>query len=138
METNRKSLLASAIAGALGAAFFCGAGVARAQDYHGPEAYGPSETVIVNPHYDRIQTENLIGRYDGEINPAVESISHPVSYSNLDLSRGSDRAELRYRIRDTAENLCASLENHSPGLRDSDSHRECVRDAVQDAMDQVR
>jgi len=60
-----------------------------------------------------------------------------VSYSDLDLNRGSDRAELRYRIRDTAENLCATLEDRDPGLRDMDDHRECVRDAVQDAMNQV-
>jgi UrcA family protein len=104
-----------------------------------PGSYGaPMETVIVHPYYDRIHTQNLIGRYDGEVDPSVESISHPVSYADLDLSSRAGRAQLRYRIRDTAENLCAALDDHDAGLASRDDHRECVRDAVEDAMDQVR
>jgi UrcA family protein len=131
----------------------CGARAASAQDYsfdngaHGGTGYydrgyddrvGPaSETIIVHPN-DVIEEQQLLGRYDGEINPQAYSISRPVSFSDLDLSRGADRAELHARVYETASDLCAELEARVPGLSgDRDADRECVRQATRNAMRDV-
>ena len=132
-----KSMKFLTVAGALGAALLCG-GAAKAQGYYDRDYdRTPSETVIVHPYYDEIQQRQLLGHVDGEINPTEVSISHPVSYSDLDLSRDSDYLELLHRVRGTARDLCAALDDRYPDLRDRDGDRQCVRQAVHNAMLQV-
>lgn len=135
---NRKSFLAHTMAGALGAALLCGGGqAAKAQDYNG----SPYETVIIHPNahaYGRIESHQLLGQVDGEVNPTVLTISQPVSYSDLDLSRVSDVKELRLRVRDTAINLCSQLATRDANVGDDeDTNRECVGRAIQSAMAQL-
>jgi UrcA family protein len=161
MTKNRIVLLGSAM---IGAALLCGAGLANAQDYgrsYDSASYSrpydsPSysnddraaplddrvapadETVIVHPYYDQVEKRQLLGRVDGEINPVELSISRPVSFSDLDLSREADTRELRDRIHDTATDLCAELDARAPELRgDRDADRECVRNATRNAMRDV-
>jgi UrcA family protein len=144
-KKNRNVLLGSALATAL----LCGAGAALAQGYAGGDSYtGPApensyydaqnnETVIVRPYYDRVEKHQLTGRFDGQMNPVKLSISHPVIYSDLDLTRRSDVRELHARIENTARSLCTEIEQQNPDLNDMDGHLECVRTATRDAMDDV-
>ncbi|HEY2009547.1 MAG TPA: UrcA family protein [Rhizomicrobium sp.] len=145
MTKGRIALLGSAMAMLL-----CGAGMANAQGYYDGPGYqdgygrvyedqpGPaSETIIVHPN-DDIDQQQLIGRYNGEINPQAYTISRQVDLSDLDLRRGADREELHDRIYQTASNLCAELDARVPGLAgDASADRECVRDATRNAMRDV-
>src|SRR5258708_3699187 len=138
MTRNKIVLLGSAMA------LLCGIGLAKAQDY-GPyyRGYDPgpapaTETVIVHPDYDYIEKNQVTGRVNGEINPTEFSISRPVNFSDLDLSREADYIELRERIRATARDLCAELDERVRGLRgDPSADRECVRTATRNAMRDV-
>ena len=162
MTKSRIALFGSVMVGAV---LLCGAGV-RAQDYNysngpyndagyapgnfdrsyddrvGPVAYddraGPSETIIVHPN-DVIEQQQLLGRVDGEINPqAYHHFAAQIDFSDLDLRRGADRAELHERIYQTASNLCAELDARVPGLSgDRSADQECVRDATRHAMEDV-
>ncbi len=63
--------------------------------------------MIVHPSsqdYGRIEHRQMLGKVGGEIDPTLLTISKPVSYSDLDLSRDSDVNELR--MRDTASDIC--------------------------------
>lgn len=148
MTKNKIALFSSAV---MGAALFCGPGVAKAQGYNGAYDSPPyyyrvysdglaptDETVIVHPFYDHLQTQQLVGHINGEVDPVEFSISRPVDFSDLDLSRDSDFFELRARIHDTALNLCAELDARVPELRgDREADRECVRTATHNAMRDV-
>jgi len=155
MTKGRIALLGSAMA-----VLLCGAGMASAQDYaysNGPyndagyqpgnydrsyderdyRAAPPVETVIVHPN-DVIEEQQVIGRVDGEVNPQAYNIQRPVDFSDLNLSRGADRAELHARIYQTASDLCAELDARVPGLAgDSSADRECVRSATRQALQDV-
>ena len=140
MTKSRIALLGSAIAGV---AMLCGAGFANAQDY-GPyqehSYYDPAvgETVIVHPDYDTIYTRQRLGRINGEVNPTEFRISRPVNFSDLNLLHDSDYLELRARVRATAQDLCAQLDERVPQLRgDRSADRDCVRDATRNAMRDV-
>jgi len=140
MTKSRIALLGSAIAGV---AMLCGAGFANAQDY-GPyqehSYYDPAvgETVIVHPDYDTIYTRQRLGRINGEVNPTEFRISRPVNFSDLNLLHDSDYLELRARVRATAQDLCAQLDERVPELRgDRSADRDCVRDATRNAMRDV-
>ena len=129
----RKALLVAA-------ALLCGASAASAQ-YYGERPYyydrEAGETVIVRP-YDRVEKRQLVGRINGEVNPTAYTLSQPVDFSDLDLSRYLDRLELRDRVRHAAEDLCAELEAQVPQLRgDRSADRECVRTATRNAMRDV-
>ena len=147
MAKKRIALAASAM---IGTALLCGTGMVKAQDYdyghrayNGPGYYGrvyddragpPSETIIVHPN-DVIQERQILGRAGGEINPQEYSITRTIDFSDLNLSRGADRAELHDRIFETASDLCAELDARVAGLSgDRDADRECVRDATRKAM----
>jgi UrcA family protein len=143
MTKNRIALLGCAM---MGAALLCAAGLANAQDYSRPSptynsyAYDSydrpaDETIIVHPYYDRVEKQQLLGRIDGAVNPVELSISRPVNFSDLNLSRDADFIELRARIHDTATDLCAELDARFPELRgDRSADRECVRNATRNAM----
>ena len=158
MTKCKIALLGSAI---MGAALLCGASPTRAQDYdkgydrpyyadqsydrthYGDTAYyrydDPGETVIVRPDYDRVEKRQLLGHINGEVNPTELSISRPVNFSDLNLSRDADYIELRERVRDTARDLCAELDARYPDLRgDESADRECVRNATRNALREVR
>lgn len=128
----------------------CSVGVAKAQDYdrtydrpyydYDAHPAPVTETVIVRPYYDydRVEKRQLVGRINGEVNPTEYSLSRPVTFSDLDLSREADYIELRARVRDTARDLCYQLEARVPDLRgDSSADRECVRTATRNAMRDV-
>lgn len=142
MRNNRIALLGSALA-----ALLCGAGMAVAQDYgpyEGPaNAYDDrpapaEERVIVHPDYDYVEKRQLVGHINGEVNPQELSISRPVSFSDLDLSRDADFMELQDRVRDTARDLCFQLDARFPELRgDRSADRECIRTATRNAMHEV-
>jgi len=142
MTKTRIALLGSAI---MSAALLCGA--AKAQDYdrydrtYSDRYYDDraGETIIVRPYdYDRIEKRQRMGRINGEVNPTEYSLSRPVSYSDLDLTRDADYLELKSRVRDTAMDLCAELDARVPDLRgDKSADRECVRSATRNAMRQV-
>ena len=145
MTKNRVALLGAATA------LLCGAGLAKAQDYdssYDSRAYYDyaarpvpvTETVIVHPYYDydRVEKRQLAGRINGEVNPTEYSLSRPVVFSDLDLTRDADYLELRARVRDTAADLCAELDARVPQLRGYPSDdRECVRTATRNAMRDV-
>jgi UrcA family protein len=159
MTKGRIALFGSAMA-----VLLCGAGMASAQDYaysNGPyndagyqpgnydrsysrgydarddRASPPVETVIVHPN-DVIEERQVIGRVDGEVNPQAYNIQRPVDFSDLNLSRDADRAELHARIYQTASDLCAELDARVPGLAgDRSADRECVRNATRQALQDV-
>lgn len=96
------------------------------------------ESVIVRPDHDWVEKHTVIGRVNGEINPTQYALSQPVDFSDLDLSNPADRAELRIRVHETAQNLCAELDERVPQLRgDASADRECVRDAARNAMREI-
>jgi UrcA family protein len=135
MTKGRIALLGSAM---LSAIMMCGAGMAKAQDY-GPYAdryYDDrTETVIVHPDYNDIEKRQVTGRVNGEINPTEYTLSRPVSFSDLDLTRDEDYLELRARVHDAARDMCFELDARVPELRgDESADRECVRQATHDAM----
>ena len=148
MTKTRIALFGSAMVGA--ALCF---GVAQAQEYNGApyqnpnynrpgyeDGYAPAnETIIVNSDYDQIEKTQMVGNINGEVDPTEFSISRPVSFSDLDLSRRADYMELRDRVHETARDLCAELDARIPDLRgDRDADRECVRSATRNAMAEVR
>jgi UrcA family protein len=142
MQKSRIALLGSVMLGLL-----CGAGVAQAQYYdrdydpaYTQPVYDPvaGETVIVRPYYDRVYKQQRLGRINGEVNPTEYTISRPVDFSDLDLSRGIDRQELWLRVHQTSRDLCHELDVQVPGLRgDPSADRECVRTATRNAMRDV-
>jgi UrcA family protein len=151
MTRTRIALLGAIVSAAL----VTGIGAVRAQDYYGVSDDGAYqreydramgrdrvengvESVIVRPYYDDIQKQQVIGRVDGEINPTAYSLSRPVDFSDLDLANPADRAELRIRVHETAQDLCAGLDDRVPQLRgDASADRECVRTATRNALRDV-
>ena len=75
----------------------------------------------------------VTGRY-GRVPDSVQSLSQPVSYSDLDLSLSADRTELRHRVSLTARYLCDKL-----GESDSSSSivPSCRDGAVRDALSRI-
>ena len=153
MTKGKIALLGSAVA-----LLLCGAGAAGAQDYNGggygpgygpAPSYGPgpgyqdryeptTESVIVTPDYDDIQQQQLLGHINGEVNPQAYTISRPVNFSDLNLDRHDDRVELRIRVEQTAQDMCAELDDRVPGLAGYPSaDRECVQKATSNAMREV-
>lgn len=133
MMKRRIALFASAMVGAV---LLCGGAKAQAYDPYYDRVYDDTtETVIVRPYYNMIEKRQLAGRVNGEVNPTEYTLSRPVSFSDLDLTRDEDFLELRARVRDTARDLCYELDARIPDLRgDPSADRECVRKATRDAM----
>ena len=141
MTKTRIALLGAAMVSALSLT-----GAANAQYYSrtydapADTAYydNRTESVIVRPDYDFIEKHHMVGRINGEVDPTVYSISRPVDLADLDLSRASDRQEMRNRVYETAVNLCYELDDRVPGLRsDESADRECVRTATRNAIRDV-
>lgn len=134
-------MLGSAV---LGAALVCGVGLAKAQDYGPPPGYHddyrgpPPESVIVHPYYGDVEKRQLTGHINGEVDPTEYRLSRSVGFGDLDLSNPADRAELRIRVHETAQDLCFQLDARVPQLRgDASADRECIRQAMREAMRDV-
>jgi UrcA family protein len=73
-------------------------------------------------------------------NPELISLTRAVSYSDLDLSKSTDIAQLAARIGSTARDICWELASRYPRIGslyvvvDTD----CVKKAKADAMERVR
>jgi UrcA family protein len=151
MTNTRKSL----IAGLLGAGLLCGAAQAQGlydNDYansmggssydNSPSAYSnrqpfyndTDESVTVQAPRHAIQKQQILGRYNGEVNPVRYTASAVVAFNDLDLSRATDRQMLHDRIIGTARNVCGQLSDASPVPSDQDERQECVRNASINAM----
>ena len=91
---------------------------------------GVASTVQESVH---VVAPRPLANYD-EIGAPIEdvSLSKAVSYRGLDLRTHSGAQTLRYRIRDTARDLCARLNFEYP-VKTSDSP-PCYRTAVKHAM----
>ncbi len=89
------------------------------------------EIVITSP---RVVHER-IGRSSNGAHEELISLSHRITYDDLDLTKTADAATLRNRVKDAAELGCQQLEKIYP-LSNHDP--DCVRKAVGRAMPQVR
>lgn len=131
-----------ALFGSVMMGLLCVGGAAKAQYYDTSrfdrDYANDTETVIVHPYYDRVEKRQRLGRINGEVNPTEYTISRPVSFSDLDLSRGDDYQELELRVHMAARDLCHQLDVQVPQLRgDPSADRECVRTATRNAMRDV-
>jgi UrcA family protein len=62
-----------------------------------------------------------------------------VSYANLDLSKTSDVAKLKERVKAAAKDVCKELDTAAPlDVSDDEGDTTCVRDATAGAMGQVK
>lgn len=63
-----------------------------------------------------------------------------VSYANLDLSKTSDVAKLKERVKAAAKDVCKELDTAAPldVSDDDEGNTTCVRDATAGAMGQVK
>jgi UrcA family protein len=79
------------------------------------------------------------GQYYGELNSNVISLSQPVSYADIDLSKPGGAAELEKRINDMAHNVCRKLSQRYPRtLHQLYIDKDCVKSAVDQAMPAAR
>lgn len=118
------------LAGAFGAAL---AVPASAQDdrYSGyGYEQGPEEVIVQAPRWHQPQ-RSTIGAPIRDV-----SLSEPVRFDDLDLRSNRDVRRLEARIRERAGTLCRRLDVRYP-VTVSASSRNCFRDAMADAMDQV-
>ena len=82
-----------------------------------------------------ILTPVLAGRPGLEAPADQVTLTHLVSYSDLDLTTQSGQEELRDRIAETARFACEQLERLYP--RQSESPARCTRQAIEDSDSQV-
>lgn len=76
------------------------------------------------------------GAPTGLTNPEIISLTRAVSYSDLDLTRAPDVAEMRRRIGNTARDICQELTRRYP--RNSEyvySANDCVKKATDDGLE---
>ena len=67
------------------------------------------------------------------------TLSRAVSYSDLDLSRPADAAELERRVKDAAHDVCNKLYRRFPRYNSVISvDPKCAKDAISEAMASVR
>lgn len=92
-------------------------------------AYYDDEIVVIAPGVHRERTDRSAS--GARIDTLTTSLA--VSTSDLNLRYDADVEELHRRIRATAREACNDLDRASRGVM-LDSSRECVRDAVLDAM----
>ncbi|MBB4641745.1 UrcA family protein [Rhizorhapis suberifaciens] len=96
---------------------------------------GVAIAALTSPVLAQNAPEEIIvsGRY-GKVPDSVQSLSQPVSYADLDLSKDSDRKILRQRISLTARFLCDKLGEPATAAPPAPSCRDA---AVADAMRRV-
>jgi UrcA family protein len=91
---------------------------------------GPEEVIVQAPRWYQPQ-RSTIGAPIRDV-----SLSEPVRFDDLDLRSDHDVRRLEARIRERAGTLCRRLDVRYP-VTVSASSRNCFRDAMADAMDQV-
>ena len=89
------------------------------------------EIVITSPKV----VHERIGRSSNGAHEELISLSHRITYDDLDLSKTADLATLRNRVKDAAELGCQQLEKIYP-LSQHDP--DCIKKAVGRAMPQIR
>lgn len=89
------------------------------------------EIVITSPKV----VHERIGRSSNGAHEELISLSHRITYDDLDLSKTADLATLRNRVKDAAELGCQQLEKIYP-LSQHDP--DCIKNAVGRAMPQIR
>lgn len=95
-------------------------------------AQGSEQITVSSPRV----THQQIARSDGSGAPIeMVTFSAQVQYADLDLSRGEDRATLESRVRSAAKTACRRIEEET---MQPDADGSCVKDAVHDAMANVR
>jgi len=91
------------------------------------------QITVVAPRVMRTQVRERtpygVARYD------VMTLTHHISYADLDLAQPDGAKALQRRIRATANELCGQLANAPPAEPRS---MECVNNAVKSAMKQAR
>jgi UrcA family protein len=103
-----------------------------------------TENVIIRAPLLRPVPDSGSGLLAGRSAPHPETVSltRAVSYSDLNLSRALDVAELESRVRNTAHALCRDLVRDfaSASIRTNNAYpsRDCVRNATYDGMRNVR
>jgi UrcA family protein len=101
-----------------------------------------TEEIIIRPPevVRRALPRTGLGTPPGLTNPENISLTHAVSYSDLDLSKASDLAELGARVRNTARDVCQELSRRYPrtGGQYVYANVDCVRKATNDGMVTVR
>jgi UrcA family protein len=111
-------------------AFFSPAAVAE-QTADQPEAM--EGITIVAPY---VVHRKVVGRSTIGAPVEVLSLSRSVSYSDLDLTKAADAAELKKRISDTAKDACDYLFSRNRGitLPPVTTSRACAKTAAAEAM----
>jgi len=74
----------------------------------------PAETITVTA--PRTVRQTIVSGYSASTHAPIEetTIARTVDYSDLNLSRGKDAAELKARVRTAARDLCAELDKIYP------------------------
>jgi UrcA family protein len=96
------------------------------------------EITVVAPYHVE---HKVVGRSSSTGAPIETiSLSRPVSYSDLDLSKPIDVTVLENRVKQVAKESCKELEKIYPDLMytPSPSNQNCLKSATEEAMDQVR
>ncbi|MGE0740139.1 MAG: UrcA family protein [Hyphomonadaceae bacterium] len=115
--------LASALCAVSALALFATPALAQSYD---------NEIVVGPPNVQRETT----GRSASGARIETLSLTRVVSARDLNLRYDADVRELHRRIRDTAVSMCNEIDRSSNGLTIT-SDRQCVREAVRDAMVQA-
>ncbi|MDA8349503.1 MAG: UrcA family protein [Pseudomonadota bacterium] len=82
-----------------------------------------------------LRTRVLTGKTGSEAPVDQVTLTHRVSYADLDLTTLSDQSELRRRVAETARFACEQLERLYP--RQSESVARCTRQAVEDTSAEI-
>ena len=82
-----------------------------------------------------LRTRVLTGQTGSEAPVDQVTLTHLVSYADLDLTTLSDQSELRRRVAETARFACEQLERLYP--RRSESVARCTRQAVEDTSSEI-
>jgi UrcA family protein len=95
-----------------------------------------TEQIIIEAPRYVVKRLPVSGREYKVMNAEVVSISHPVGYSDLDLSKAEDAAILKKRVSDTATQICIELNSKYPKtqFRVVYGKEDCLKSAVDDAM----
>jgi UrcA family protein len=122
-----------------------GAATTAALGFTGAGYTAVPQTTTVSPQTEQIIIEApryvvkrlpVTGRESKLTNAEVVSISHPVGYSDLNLSKAEDAAILKKRVSDTATQICIELNSKYPKtqFRVVYGNEDCVKSAVDEAL----
>ena len=95
-----------------------------------------NEQIIIEAPRYVLKRVPVPGRKYNLGNAEVASISHPVGYADLDLSKAEDAATLKKRVNDTAAQICLELNSEFPKTQFQVVYgkEDCVKTTVDNAM----